>query len=152
MRLKYTQVWKVFRWFRCLWKWYVWVISLCSSHWVQPRELAGSLLLAPVVLYVYDCIVSPILIVLLNTNCKLRCRSPTLNVNPVLFVIPYNYLEGLTKLQCCKYYHLPSKIMPKLLHAFYCQNLVHITLICNMRGFIFIGGQTFTCVYWHGVT
>ena len=74
---------------------------------------------------------SPILIVLLNTNCKLRCRSPTLNVNPLLFVIPYNYLGGLTELQCCKYYHLPSKIMPKLLHAFYCQNLVHITLICN---------------------
>ena len=34
--------------------------------------------------------------------------SPTLNVNPTLFVIPCVFLGGNIDLQCCSYYHLSS--------------------------------------------
>ena len=50
-------------------------------------------------------LVSPILIVLLNTICKLwYLVSPTLNVNPILFVILCKFLEFID-LQRCKNCH-----------------------------------------------
>jgi hypothetical protein len=39
-------------------------------------------------------LVSTILIVLLNTNVKCSIVSPTLNINPTLFVIPCNFILG----------------------------------------------------------
>ena len=55
-------------------------------------------------------LVSPILIVLLNTNCGIV--SLTLNVNPTLFVIPYNF-GGIIILECCNSCHLPSGFSSK---------------------------------------
>ena len=45
---------------------------------------------------------SPVLIILLNTNCKPSIVTLTLNVNPTLFVIPCNFLGdyGFPFLQC----------------------------------------------------
>ena len=61
-------------------------------------------------------LVSPILIVLLDTNCRLWIVSPILNVNLTLFVIPRNSLGGIVDLQCYNYYYLPnvfpSKVQP----------------------------------------
>jgi hypothetical protein len=55
--------------------------------------------------------VPPILIVLLNINCKHNTLSPTLNVNPTLFVIPckclgcYRFTPLLTKCFTSKFNH-----------------------------------------------
>ena len=48
-----------------------------------------------------------------NSNCKLWYSvSPTLNVNPTLFVIPCNFGRFID-LQCCDYCHLPSDFSSK---------------------------------------
>ena len=39
--------------------------------------------------------------------------SPTLNVNPTLFVTPCNFLGEFIDLQCCNYCHLPSDFLSK---------------------------------------
>ena len=39
--------------------------------------------------------------------------SPTLNVNPTLFVIPCKFVGGLWDIKYCNYYHLPSDFSSK---------------------------------------
>ena len=66
---------------------------------------------------VAEYLMSPILIVLLNTNCKLRYSVTNTNVNPTLFLMPCKLLWGITNLQCCNSCHLPSDFHPNFNHA-----------------------------------
>jgi hypothetical protein len=55
------------------------------------------------------------MIILLNTNCGIV--SPTLNVNPTLFVIPCKIFRRIIDLQDCNYCYLPSDFSSKFLSS-----------------------------------
>ena len=50
---------------------------------------------------------SPILVVLLNTNCKSWCSVINTNFHPTSFITPCKSW-GIEVLHCCNYCHLPS--------------------------------------------
>ena len=62
-------------------------------------------------------LMSPILLVLLNTNCKpAHLVSPTLNVNLPLFAIPCKKKLGIVNLQCRNYCQLLNIFHPYFTH------------------------------------
>jgi hypothetical protein len=74
------------------------------------------------VMATYDEPTATLTMVFSVTNSKLSCSilivtrsvvSPTLNVNPTLFVIPCKFCFGITNLYCCNYYHLPNDFSSK---------------------------------------
>ena len=60
-------------------------------------------------------VVSSILIVVLNTNCKPWYCVTILIVNQTFFVIPCTIFGGMIDLHCCNYYHLRSEFSSQML-------------------------------------
>ena len=58
-------------------------------------------------------LVSPMLVVLLNTNCKPRYSVTNTKCQPYIICHSLQILWGIVDLQCCNYCHLPSKFLSK---------------------------------------
>ena len=58
-------------------------------------------------------LVSPILIVLLNANCKLWCSVTNVKCSPNIICHSLYVVLGIIDLWCCNYYHLPSDFSSK---------------------------------------
>ena len=81
-------------------------------------------------------LVSPILVVLLNTNYNYGIVSPTLNVYPTLFIISCEFL-GDYAFTSCKYCHLPSDFSSKYQSSMttFHHGCVRIQIMPNIRKF-----------------